>query len=495
LQTNIYDLLVGNEKSFKDAIVKTIKSVFDSLAKSISEMFTEKIMGFIGIKSKSQKAADEMFKKIEEGAREIGDKFIASGQVVADEIQAKMKDALKPLGGGVTEDTEARDRVNKGRPVANSTRDAVNKMNTELSEQAKFEANERERREKEQNFLLDKIWKELQSMNPKRGLEGQPAPPSQRIPNSLEGQDNPFSPIYKPGVNQSGRNAAGGGQAKAAAEAVAQATSRDLNERITKHHGEVLAKAKTALEPVIEGNALNVRRIDSGDGALPGGTTSATSTTSTTSDRVAKANAKASVDAGKTQVDAANTAAEAGKEQAKAGFQMNKAALGMGIAGIGMVAAGGEQRKAGYVMMAAAIAQQIAATMQAAGGGSGGIIGAIGSMFGAAAGGGVFSDGKKRSYQPGGIASGPSSGYPVMLHGTEAVVPLPDGKSIPVQMAGGSGTNNVVVNVNMETGETGTEKREGKDMGELGRVVAVAVQAELQHQKRPGGILSPYGAT
>ena len=192
---------------------------------------------------------------------------------------------------------------------------------------------------------------------------------------------------------------------------------------------------------------------------------------------------------------ASQTSLDAAKTQTKAGFQMNKAALGMGVAGIGMIAAGGEQKKAGFVMMAAAIAQQIAATMQATSGGSGGILGAIGGMFGMAAAGGVFSNGKKRSYQPGGIASGPSSGYPVMLHGTEAVVPLPDGKSIPVQMSGGGGTNNVVVNVNMETGETTTEENKGPNMAELGKTVAAAVQAELQHQKRPGGILSPFGAS
>ena len=34
----------------------------------------------------------------------------------------------------------------------------------------------------------------------------------------------------------------------------------------------------------------------------------------------------------------------------------------------------------------------------------------------------------------GGIAVGPDSGYPMELHGTEAVVPLPDGRSIPVEM-------------------------------------------------------------
>jgi putative chitinase len=36
----------------------------------------------------------------------------------------------------------------------------------------------------------------------------------------------------------------------------------------------------------------------------------------------------------------------------------------------------------------------------------------------------------------GGTLTGPTSGYAAMLHGTEAVVPLPNGKTIPVEMAG-----------------------------------------------------------
>ena len=39
-----------------------------------------------------------------------------------------------------------------------------------------------------------------------------------------------------------------------------------------------------------------------------------------------------------------------------------------------------------------------------------------------------------QSAQIGGILYGDMSGYQAMLHGTEAVVPLPDGKSIPVNM-------------------------------------------------------------
>ena len=38
-----------------------------------------------------------------------------------------------------------------------------------------------------------------------------------------------------------------------------------------------------------------------------------------------------------------------------------------------------------------------------------------------------------QEYSSGGIASGPRSGYSATLHGTEAVVPLPNGKSIPVE--------------------------------------------------------------
>jgi hypothetical protein len=38
-------------------------------------------------------------------------------------------------------------------------------------------------------------------------------------------------------------------------------------------------------------------------------------------------------------------------------------------------------------------------------------------------------------FKDGGIASGPNAGYETMLHGIEAVVPLPDGKTIPVSLS------------------------------------------------------------
>ena len=101
--------------------------------------------------------------------------------------------------------------------------------------------------------------------------------------------------------------------------------------------------------------------------------------------------------------------------------------------------------------------------------------------------------GVMKDYSTGGIARGRNSGYPAILHGTEAVVPLPNGKSIPVQMQGGAGVNNVSVSVNMGEGTTNIEGGQG-EAEVLGRLVAGAVQDELQKQKRPGGILSPYGA-
>ena len=54
-------------------------------------------------------------------------------------------------------------------------------------------------------------------------------------------------------------------------------------------------------------------------------------------------------------------------------------------------------------------------------------------------------------FSEGGIASGPTSGYPAVLHGTEAVVPLPDGRTIPVSLkgdiGGGGSQTNITINV------------------------------------------------
>lgn len=77
----------------------------------------------------------------------------------------------------------------------------------------------------------------------------------------------------------------------------------------------------------------------------------------------------------------------------------------------------------------------------------------------------------------------------------EAVVPLPNGKAIPVQMNGAGQNNNVTVNVAIDgNGNASTNmQQDSQQAGNLGALIARAVQQELQNQKRSGGILNPYG--
>ena len=82
----------------------------------------------------------------------------------------------------------------------------------------------------------------------------------------------------------------------------------------------------------------------------------------------------------------------------------------------------------------------IGAVTGAIGGGLlGSTVGPVGTVVGAGAGGyagGHYAGEAFESvfgYAQGGIASGPVSGFSATLHGTEAVVPLPDGKTIPVE--------------------------------------------------------------
>jgi hypothetical protein len=94
-----------------------------------------------------------------------------------------------------------------------------------------------------------------------------------------------------------------------------------------------------------------------------------------------------------------------------------------------------------------------------------------------------------RSYSQGGIADGPNSGYTAMLHGREAVIPLPNGRSIPVDIGKGKmNTNNTNITVNIDDAGA-TSKVDGEGGKELGVAIQGVVQAELERQMRPGGLL------
>lgn len=119
------------------------------------------------------------------------------------------------------------------------------------------------------------------------------------------------------------------------------------------------------------------------------------------------------------------------------------------------------------------------------------LMNAIGGSFGFANG-GIMSDAGPlplKTYANGGIANTPQVAVFGEGRMPEAYVPLPDGRTIPVTMNGGAGggDTNVVVNVNVESGQTQVEGNQG---AELGRLVAGVVRAELINQKRPGGLLA-----
>jgi plastocyanin domain-containing protein len=95
-----------------------------------------------------------------------------------------------------------------------------------------------------------------------------------------------------------------------------------------------------------------------------------------------------------------------------------------------------------------------------------------------------------RSYAGGGVASGPNSGYGATLHGTEAVVPLPNNRTIPVELSGkNSGPVNTTINVNMGDGSsnTTTDEETGK---QFAQAINMAVLEEIGKQQRPGGLLA-----
>ena len=123
-------------------------------------------------------------------------------------------------------------------------------------------------------------------------------------------------------------------------------------------------------------------------------------------------------------------------------------------------------------------------------GGGGGIGGFFSTLFGMADGGVIgLARGGIARYAHGGIAK-----QPTYLVGegkkNEAVVPLPDNKSIPVDLGSGVGnTNNTNITVNIDdSGATSTTDSEGG--AELGKAINMAVQSELERQMRPGGILA-----
>lgn len=106
-------------------------------------------------------------------------------------------------------------------------------------------------------------------------------------------------------------------------------------------------------------------------------------------------------------------------------------------------------------------------------------------------------------YAKGGIAGFANQGIvdkPTYLAGegkhNEAIVPLPNGRAIPVEMGGSSGqTNNINVQVKVDGAGNASSNVTGDNMDQMGDLIAQAIQKELLEQKRPGGILNKNGVS
>lgn len=93
---------------------------------------------------------------------------------------------------------------------------------------------------------------------------------------------------------------------------------------------------------------------------------------------------------------------------------------------------------------------------------------------------------KAKGYRQGGVATEPTYLVGEGKH-NEAVVPLPNGRSIPID--GDFGNNNTSI-VNVTINSDGSSELDAKDANELGQGIQAAVQKEIVKQQRFGGLLS-----
>ena len=111
--------------------------------------------------------------------------------------------------------------------------------------------------------------------------------------------------------------------------------------------------------------------------------------------------------------------------------KLNKAGIGPGhTVGEGALHVGGQAAK--YGLTGAATLGSLGMFLGPQGAAAGAVIGGAAGLVGGTVMG--LYDTVTGEYDTGGIAEGPKSGYQATLHGTEAVVPLPDNRSIPVSL-------------------------------------------------------------
>jgi hypothetical protein len=71
----------------------------------------------------------------------------------------------------------------------------------------------------------------------------------------------------------------------------------------------------------------------------------------------------------------------------------------------------------------------------------------------------------------------------------EAVVPLPDGRSIPVELGGGASNvqSSIVINID---GNGNVQSSDSSNASDFGRRIEGAVKQVIVNELRPGGVLA-----
>jgi hypothetical protein len=96
------------------------------------------------------------------------------------------------------------------------------------------------------------------------------------------------------------------------------------------------------------------------------------------------------------------------------------------------------------------------------------------------------------AFANGGMVTGPTLGLVGEGRYNEAIIPLPDGKSVPVQLSGGAGGNAAPINtnivVNVKNGQAESQMS-GNQGNQLARELEGAVRQVILKESRPGGLI------
>jgi tape measure domain-containing protein len=103
---------------------------------------------------------------------------------------------------------------------------------------------------------------------------------------------------------------------------------------------------------------------------------------------------------------------------------------------------------------------------------------------------GGIASGGFRAFANGGIVTGPTLGLVGEGRYNEAVIPLPDGKSVPVDLGGGAGNIQSSIVINIDGNGNAKSDASGSNASDFGRKIEGAVKQVIVKELRPGGVLA-----